>query len=398
MPLISQAKYSGRNGMRPEAVRGASVSIRRVAFEGAMMLHALSDSVVVITGASSGIGRATALEFARHGAALSLAARSADVLREVADECRRLGGQAVAVPTDMTDDQAVRDLARKTADTFGRLDVWINNAAVSAFSRFEETPPDVFRRVIETNLIGYAHGAWATLPYFRKQGGGVLINVSSVVGKVGQPFTSAYVASKFGIVGLSNSLRQELLGTGIEVCTVLPAAIDTPLFQHAANYTGRAPKPMSPTYDAQDVARVIVETAQRPRREVYAGAAGRLAGAMNAVAPGLTERLVAWQVKKRHLQKQEAAAGAGNLYEPMPQASGISGNWKSDGRRTVHTLTTVGLLVLPALAAWLAWRLRATPGASLLRCSSPATPAVESRNFTTDRGFTGKPVKVDDPS
>src|SRR5205814_6243190 len=154
--------------------------------------------------------------------------------------------------------------------------VLVNTAAVTLFGRLEETPSEPYRRVIETNLFGYVHGSRAVLPYFREQGSGVLINVASVVGKLGQPYTSAYVASKFGIVGLSECLRQELRDAkDIHVCTILAPSTDTPLFQQAANYTGRAVKPLSPLHEPEEVAQTIVHCAERPQREVV-DALGRL--------------------------------------------------------------------------------------------------------------------------
>lgn len=195
------------------------------------MPRPIKDSVIVITGASSGIGRATALDFAKQGATLLLAVRREAPLQELAAECERLGGKALAVPTDTTDEEAVQALARLGVETFGRLDVWVNNAAVTLFARFEEAPPEVFRQVIETNLFGYIHGARAALPYFREQGSGILINVDSVVGAAPQPYTSAYFISKHGIRGLSGCLRMELHldnAADIHVCTVMPATFDTP--------------------------------------------------------------------------------------------------------------------------------------------------------------------------
>ncbi|WP_017720518.1 SDR family NAD(P)-dependent oxidoreductase [Kamptonema formosum] len=155
------------------------------------MPRSIKDSVIALTGASSGIGRA-ALELAKQGATLLLAARRAGVLEEVAAECERLGGRARAVPTDVTSEEAVQELAQRAVNTFGRLDVWINNAAVTLFARFEDAPSQVYRRVIETNLFGYIHGARAALPYFREQGSGILINVDSVVGAAGQPGASHF--------------------------------------------------------------------------------------------------------------------------------------------------------------------------------------------------------------
>jgi short-subunit dehydrogenase len=188
-----------------------------------------------------------------------------------------------------------------------RIDVWVNNAAVTLFARIEEAPYEAYRKVLETNLFGYIHSARAVLPYFRKQGSGTLINVSSVVGKPGSPFVSAYTISKFGIVGLSESLRMELQDApDIHVCTVLPASIDTPLFQHAANFMGRAVKPLEPIYSADQVANAIVDLARRPRREIMVGNAGRIQALMHAIAPGLIERRYAKQVEKNHFQDKPA--------------------------------------------------------------------------------------------
>jgi NAD(P)-dependent dehydrogenase (short-subunit alcohol dehydrogenase family) len=219
------------------------------------MPREIADSVIVITGASTGIGRASALAFARAGATVVVTSRREEVLCTLAESCKNLGGRAIAIAADVTDERIIQDLARRVVESFGRIDVWINNAAVTLFARFEQTPPEAYRRVIETNLFGCIHGARAVLPYFREQGSGMLINISSGVGKIGSPFISAYVASKFAIIGLSESLRMELRDApDIHVCTVLPAAIDTPLFQQGANFTGRAVQPIPPVYSAEKVA------------------------------------------------------------------------------------------------------------------------------------------------
>ncbi len=152
------------------------------------MARDLRGSVVVITGASSGIGRATALLFARRGALVVLAARREEALREAAVECEAAGGQALVVPTDVADNGAVEELARRAVERFGRLDVWVNNAGVTSFGRFEETPQETNRRVVETNLLGAMYGAQAALRRFHDRGGGVLINVSSGFGFVGSPY------------------------------------------------------------------------------------------------------------------------------------------------------------------------------------------------------------------
>jgi short-subunit dehydrogenase len=298
------------------------------------MPRAIENSVIVITGASSGIGQATAFEFARQKATLLLAARRESVLHEVAMECDRLGGTAIAVPTDVTQEDQVQALARRAIETFGRLDVWVNNAAVSLFARFEEAPSDLYRQVIETNLFGYIHGARAAMPLFREQGYGILINVASVVGIAPQPYTSAYTITKFGIRGLSSSLRMELNldhASNIHVCTVLPATIDTPIFQHAANLTGRKVKAMDPVYAAEDVADTIVGLVKRPQREVVVGAAGYPLIAQATLTPDMFEQTFARQVDENHLEKTPAASTKGNLFEPMMVYNRISGGWRQTG-------------------------------------------------------------------
>ena len=317
------------------------------------------DAVVVITGASSGIGRATALEFARHGHAVVLAARREGPLQELAQECERVGGRSLAVPTDVTKEEAVQDLARRTVERFGRIDVWVNNAAVALFARFEEAPPEAYRRVIETNLMGYIHGARAALPHMRKNGSGVIINNASMVAAVGQPFASAYVTAKFGVRGFSECLRMELRDTDIHVCVVMPASIDTPLFQHAANYTGRATKAMNPVYDAEKVARTIVRLADRPKRETFVGNPGRMLAMMHGLAPPLAERMIARQVEVDHFQDRPAPATSGNLFEAMSEGTGVSGGWKGgDGVSSrIRSVAAAGLAAsVPAIAVW--WWLR----------------------------------------
>lgn len=320
------------------------------------MPRTIGDSVVVITGASSGIGRAAALELARKGATLVVTARRAAALDDVVRECEELGARAMAVPVDVTDAEAVERLARRAVETFGRIDVWVNDAAVTLFGRIEEVPLEDYRRVIETNLFGCIHGARAAIACFREQGSGVLINVASVAGKIGQPYTSAYNASKFAIVGLSECLRQELLDAeDIHVSTVLPASIDTPLFQQAANYTGRAVKPLTPIYEARQVAQAIVQMAESPKREVVVGGAGRRLLLMHTMMPAFAERRMARKVEQEHFQDRPAEPGPRNLYEPMPQCAAVSGGWKEPSLAPAFLggSAVIGLAVLGlGLAAW----------------------------------------------
>jgi NAD(P)-dependent dehydrogenase (short-subunit alcohol dehydrogenase family) len=321
------------------------------------MKDKISDSVVVITGASSGIGRATALKFAREGATVVLAARREDALKEVAEQCEAHGGRALAIPTDVSDSSQVQALATQAMERLGRIDVWVNNAAVSMFGRFEEVPDDAFRRVIETNFFGYVYGARAVLPLFREQGHGTLINVSSVVGTFGQPYTSAYVASKWAIRGLSETLRMEVAldqAKNINVCTVLPASIDTPLFQNAANFTGRAPRAMDPVYDAEKVASAIFDLVQHPKREVYVGSFGRAAAFQHLIARGLTEEMIARAVDQNHFQDRPADPSMGNLFEPLPQYASVSGEWKVT---TPVAKRRFALPVAAVAASLIGWRM-----------------------------------------
>lgn len=314
----------------------------------------IKDSVVVITGASSGIGRATALRFAGKGARLVLAARSSEALAALAKACRKRGAQAIAVPTDVTDPEAVEALALRAVKEFGRLDVWVNNAAVSVFGRFTEIPRADFQRVLDVDVSGYVNGARAALTQLRSQGSGVLINVSSVVGEVPQPYTAAYSMAKAAVRALSVSLRSELRLegiTGVSVCTVMPAAIDTPFFQHAANYTGRQVVAMPPVYAPQRAARAIVELARKPRREVVVGPAGRLMVLMHRLAPGPVEAGMAVQVHRTHLSRHRGAPDSrGNLYERSARGRKASaeGGWHGR-RRTAQRRVSTALLAAAAV-------------------------------------------------
>jgi NAD(P)-dependent dehydrogenase (short-subunit alcohol dehydrogenase family) len=288
----------------------------------------IKGSVVVVTDASSGIGRATARLFAEHGARVVLAARSEQSLREVAGECEALGAQALVVTTDVSDEEAVRELARRCVEVFGRIDVWVNNAGVMVYGSFEEVPAEVYRRVIETNLLGQIHGARAALSRFREQDGGVLVNMCSVWGRLTSPYVSAYVTSKFAIRAFSECLRQELAGEkDMHVVTILPQSVDTPVFRQSGNYYGRAARAVPPVSSAEEVADRILRCARDPRREVTEGRAGQVIEMLHALAPGLYGKTLPYFFERAVFSSEPAEIGPGNVFESSPGQNRISDGW-----------------------------------------------------------------------
>lgn len=327
------------------------------------MGHRLQDSIVVITGASSGIGRATAHLFARRGATVVIAARREEALYKVADECESLGGRALAAPTNVADWGAVEELARQAVDSFGRIDVWVNNASVTMFGRLEDAPPEANRRVVETNLLGTLYGAQAALPRLRAQGGGVLINVSSGFGLVGSPYQGAYTATKFAQRGLSQALRGEVLGTGIHVCTIMPGPVDTPLYRYAANYSGKEIGPSGRIIPPEKIARAIVSCAERPRREVVVGNSVRMLHTLHALSPALYERAIDPVVNKGFLRDEPGRSRPGNLFEPDPEWTGTDGGFNYETKRRAARIarraaTAAGAALAPALLGWVLLRSR----------------------------------------
>jgi short-subunit dehydrogenase len=312
-------------------------------------LHGAS---VVVTGASSGIGRATALAFARCGARLSLAARRGDVLEDVANGCRRAGGEAIAVPTDVTDPAAVAELTLASESAFGGIDVWVNNAGTGAFGPYTDAPLALHRRTIEVNLLGAMYGAYAVLPRFLRQDHGVLINTISLAAWAPNPFAAAYTASKFGLRGVAASLLQELGSQpDIHVCGVFPAIIDTPGFVHGANMSGRQIDIGPLIYAPEDVAETIVSFARWPRDEVAVGWPARAAQIAYTIARRPTEQLAGAFIRRALRQAEPAPRSEGALMWPVPQGTSISGGWRQrkgvpPGRRA----TRIGLAVAGAAA------------------------------------------------
>ncbi len=318
----------------------------------------LHGKTVVITGASSGIGKAAALAFADEGANLVLIARREEPLRRAAAECESRGARALAVSADVTDEDAIEHAARAAIEAFGSIDVWINNAAVTAYGRFDHVPTAAIRKIFDTNLLGTVLGARAAIRRFRETGHGVLINISSVAGRVGEGYASAYSATKFALRGLGATMRMELKDEpAIKVCTVFPASIDTPLFEHAANYSGRAVRPLEPIYPPEKVAKTLVRLARSPRREVIVGSAGRRFAITHRIAPEAAERLMGVMVEQ-HFRDVPVSPSDGNLFHPMEEGTEASGGWRyAEGPHRMRRVLPVaaGALGVALLGAGVVW-------------------------------------------
>jgi short-subunit dehydrogenase len=323
-------------------------------------MRTVRDATVVITGASSGIGRAAAQSFARQGARIAVAARREAALRSTVRDCESLGGRAIAIPTDVTDSRSLRALAETANRELGPIRVWINNAGIGAVGRFTDTPIEAHRRVIETNLLGYINGAHAVLPYFIAERQGVLINNISLGAWAPAPYAVAYAASKFGLLGFSSSLRAELAGwRDIHVCDVFPSFIDTPGIQHGANYTGRVLKPAPPVYNPRTVADVMLRLALHPRSRTAVGITAQLAKLAH-VAPNLSGAAANAMIELYLRKADPSPITDGNLYRPIPEGTTIRGGWQiQNGKLLVAALGALGFSGLAALGGlWAAGRLR----------------------------------------
>ena len=294
------------------------------------MARPVNAQVVVITGASSGIGRAAAVALGRRGATVVLAARNERALTTAAAEVEAAGGRAHIIPTDVAEWPQVERLAREAVERCGRIDTWVNDAAVAAYATFDQTTPEEMEQIIRINLLGQMYGTKAALAQMRRQGEGGIINLGSIESKRAMPYHSAYAASKHGVKGFSEALRLELAHeqSAISVTLIMPAAINTPFFDHSRSKLGVKPLAFPPSYAPEIVAEAIVYAAEHPRREIVVGGMGKVLLTQQRLAPGLLDRLLLLGGLGFRLQRTDQPDdGQDNLFAPLDEPGAVHGEF-----------------------------------------------------------------------
>ena len=313
----------------------------------------IRDQVIVITGASSGIGLVTAQTAARAGARVVLAARNRRDLERAVEEIRREGGDAIAVPTDVTEYGQVKRLAEKAVAAYGRIDTWVNNAGVSAYGLFRDQSVDEIRRVMEVNFMGQVHGAKAALPHLELSRG-ALICVGSTLSDRGVPLQSGYCASKHALKGWLDSLRVELRKerSGVRVTLVKPSSINTPLFNNAKTQLGVMPQPIPPIYEPELAASAILRAAEGDERDVFVGGGGKLLSTAERLSPRLVDvhqRVTGFASQRT--DRAKSAEAPNNLHRPLKHDGGPRGDFGRDSRRRSLYQTIEGNAVVASIAA-----------------------------------------------
>ena len=316
---------------------------------------------VVITGASSGIGAATAIAFAETGARLVLGARGDAGLEDIAQRCRAVGGTATIQVLDVTDAGAVAAFAAAARETMGDIDLWFSCVGVGVLGKYADVPIADHRRVIEANLIGHMNDAHAVLPIFLAQDRGTWVNMISVGGFVATPYAAAYAASKFGLRGFSEALRGELSKKPhIHVCDVYPTFVDTPGIDHAGNYTGARlalpPGALAPA----TVARAVVRLARRPRNTTVVGAPAIALKLGQLAAPNLAAAVMNGFLDVWTRRADPGADSDGTLFQPSSTPSGPDGGRRRPDQRRNAAIAagTTAIAGLAGVGVWLARRRR----------------------------------------
>ena len=291
--------------------------------------------MVVVTGASAGVGRAVARAFAREGVNVGLLARGEDGLEGAREDVERAGGRALVVPTDVSDPAAVREAARRVEEELGPIDVWVNNAMTTVFGPFQEITAEEYRRVTEVTYLGCVYGTMAALGLMVPRDRGVVVQVGSALAYRGIPLQSAYCGSKHAIKGFTESVRAELRHdrSGVRVTMVQMPALNTPQFDVSRNKMPRKAQPVPPIYQPEFAAEAVLWASRHPRREVYAGipAVGTIIG--NKLFPGLAERYLARTgYDAQQTNEPEDPARPDYLLEPLPGDRGARGAFDAQAR------------------------------------------------------------------
>lgn len=284
-----------------------------------MNLKSINQQVVAVVGASSGIGRDTALKFAEKGAKVVVSARSKEGLATLVEEISAKGGDAIAVPADVADFNQVKEIADKAVAHFGRLDTWVHLAANSVFAMFDNVTPEEFQRVIDVSLMGQVYGAMAALPHLKKEGRGALIHITSMEARRSLPYQSAYSSAKHGVAGFLDALRIELKHEGfpISVTNILPGVINTPFYNKNKTKLGVKPTGIPPYYDPGLVTDAILYAAEHPVRDYIVSDVGRILDIAQRISPGLVDAvLLAISFEGQKTQEIKSEEAPNGLYEP----------------------------------------------------------------------------------
>lgn len=307
-----------------------------------MQLKPINQQVVAVVGASSGIGRDAALQFAKRGAQVAVAARSKDGLASLVAEIQTAGGEAIAVPADVAEFDQVNAIAEATVAAFGRIDTWVHNAAAGMVAPFATMTLEEFRRVIDVTLMGQVHGAKAALPHLKQTGQGSFIAISSMEGRRALPLQSAYSAAKHGLEGFLEALRVELEheGHSINITSIKPAVINTPFYNHARTKLGVKPTGIPPYYDPRLVTDAILMAAEHPMRDYIVGDVGRLLDLSQRLSPGLMDfALNHIGFGGQHTDDIKPPQAPDALFEPMVGYDQVKGDFNH--------------LTVPSLSDWL---------------------------------------------